>query len=130
MLANELEQGKSSDSERIRSKLKTFLSDTGNLSALIFEDGTGYVDSGLAVTLTPQEMDTLKGLHARSGLLFPYHNRGTGRRTLTIYTAVDFPDGRKAYLFKGYNVETLYATYAMSFYNNTGFVRSHQPGRK
>ena len=34
---------------------------------------------------------------------------------------MDFPDGRKAYLFKGYNVETLYATYAMSFYNNTGF---------
>ena len=36
MLASELEQGKSSDSGRIRSKLKTFLSDTGNLSALIF----------------------------------------------------------------------------------------------
>mgnify|MGYP000621065262 FL=1 len=33
MLANELEQGKSSDSGRIRSKLKRFLSDTGNLSA-------------------------------------------------------------------------------------------------
>ena len=121
MLASELEQGKSSDSGRIRSKLKTFLSDTGNLSALIFEDGTGYVDSGLAVTLTPQEMETFKGLHESSGLLFPHRNRGTGRRTFTIYTVVDFPDGRKAYLFKGYNVETLYATYAMSFYNNTGF---------
>ena len=121
MLANELEQGKSSDSGRIRSKLKRFLSDTGNLSALIFEDGTGYVDTGLAVTLTPQEMETFKGLHESSGLLFPYRNRGTGRRTFTIYTVVDFPDGRKAYLFKGYNVETLYATYAMSFYNNTGF---------
>ena len=68
MLASELEQGKSSDSGRIRSKLKTFLSDTGNLSALIFEDGTGYVDSGLAVTLTPQEMETFKGLHESSGL--------------------------------------------------------------
>lgn len=121
MLASELEQGKSSDSGRIRSKLKTFLSDTGNLSALIFEDGTGYVDSGLAVTLTHQEMETFKGLHESSGLLFPHRNRGTGRRTFTIYTVVDFPDGRKAYLFKGYNVETLYATYAMSFYNNTGF---------
>ncbi|MFQ8738088.1 MAG: hypothetical protein ACLSAH_20545 [Bilophila wadsworthia] len=109
MLASELEQGKSSDSGRIRSKLKTFLSDTGNLSALIFEDGTGYVDSGLAVTLTPQEMETFKGLHESSGLLFPHRNRGTGRRTFTIYTVVDFPDGRKAYLFKGYNVETLYA---------------------
>lgn len=78
MLANELEQGKSSDSGRIRSKLKRFLSDTGNLSALIFEDGTGYVDTGLAVTLTPQEMETFKGLHESSGLLFPYRNRGTG----------------------------------------------------
>ena len=47
MLASELEQGKSSDSGRIRSKLKTFLSDTGNLSALIFEDGPAMWTAGL-----------------------------------------------------------------------------------
>ena len=101
MLASELEQGKSSDSGRIRSKLKTFLSDTGNLSALIFEDGTGDVDSGLAVTLTPQEMETFKGLHVDSGWLFPHRNPGTGRRTLTIYTVVDFPNGRKRRTVEG-----------------------------
>ena len=101
MLANELEQGKSSDSGRIRSKLKRFLSDTGNLSALIFEDGTGYVDTGLAVTLTPQEMETFKGLHESSGLLFPYRNRGTGRRTFTIYTVVDFPGRAEGVLVQG-----------------------------
>lgn len=121
MLASELERGESSDAERIRRKLKTFLSDTGNLSALIFEDGTGYVDNGLAVTLTPEEMVTLKSLHEGSGLLFPSRNRGTGRRTFTIYVAVRFSDGREAYLFKGYNVEALYIAYGMSFYNNTGF---------
>lgn len=121
VLASELERGKSSDGERIREKLKTFLSDTGNLSALIFEDGTGYVDNGLAVTLTPEEMARFKALDKNGGLLFPYRNRGTSRRTFTIYVPLRFPDGRRAYLFKGYNVESLYVTYAMSFYNNTGF---------
>ena len=92
MLANELEQGKSSDSGRIRSKLKRFLSDTGT-SALIFEDGTGYVDTGLAVTLTPQEMEPSKDCTS-SGLLFPYpRNRERDRAEVlhSIYTVVDFP---------------------------------------
>lgn len=121
MLANELEQEPSTNVERIRRKLKTFLSNTGSLSALIFENGTGYVDSGLAVTLSPEELATVRELHDDSGLLFPYRNRGNGRRTFTIYAAVAFPNGPKAYLFKGYSVETLYSDYALSFYNNTGF---------
>ncbi len=121
MLAEELGRGNSADAARIRAKLKTFLSDTGNLSALIFKDGTGYVDNGLSVTLTPEELDLVRSLPEESGLLFPYRNRSTERRTFTIFTPVRFSDGREAYLFKGYNVETLYAEYALSFYNNTGF---------
>lgn len=121
MLADELGQADSGNVERIRSKLKRFLSNSGNISALIFEDGNGFVDSGLAVTLTPDEMETLRSLNRESGLMLPHRNRGTGRRIFTIYTTVTFSDGRKAYLFKGYNVENLYSEYALSFYNNTGF---------
>lgn len=121
MLAEDLGGGESSNADRIRSKLEIFLSNTGNFSSLIFEDGTGYVDNGLAVVLTPEELKRLRTLPGESGLLFPYRNRGTERRTFTIFTSVRFSDGRRGYLFKGYNVETLYAEYALSFYNNTGF---------
>ena len=79
------------------------------------------MDNGLAVVLTPEELKRLRTLPGESGLLFPYRNRGTERRTFTIFTSVRFSDGRRGYLFKGYNVETLYAEYALSFYNNTGF---------
>lgn len=41
---------------------------------------------------------------------------------------MEFADGRRANLFKGYNVESLYAAYALSFYNNTGFAYVTLPG--
>ena len=128
MLAQDLEQGMSSDEQRIIGKLQTHLSGTGSLAALIFKDGTGYTDTGLAVTLTPEERKLVQGLNKQGGMLPPYRNRGSGRRTLTIYTPVKFPDGREAHLFKGYNVESLYAAYALSFYNNTGFAYVTLPG--
>ena len=121
MLSLELGSGDSTDADRIRDRLKLFLSGAGTLSALVFEDGTGYLDNGLAVTLNSEEQERVRNLSEKSGLLFPQRNRATERRTFTIFTTVDFRDGRHAYLFKGYNVETLYAEYALSFYNNTGF---------
>ena len=81
MLAEDLGGGESSNADRIRSKLEIFLSNTGNFSSLIFEDGTGYVDNGLAVVLTPEELKGLcpekavccflTGIAARSAELLP-----------------------------------------------------------
>ncbi len=62
MLAQDLEQGMSSDEQRIIGKLQTHLSGTGSLAALIFKDGTGYTDTGLAVTLTPEERKLVQGV--------------------------------------------------------------------
>ena len=120
MLADELEQTSSEHEDRIRRKLKIFLSHTGSISSLIFEDGTGYIDSGIAVSVTPEEKNFIRSLK-ESGVIEPHINRSTGRRTLVLYTAVHFQNGRRGYLFKGYNVENLYTEYALSFYNNTGF---------
>ena len=122
MVANELGQGTSNDKANILKKLETLLAtSTGNFSAIVFENGSGYMNNGLAVALTHEEMRTLHSLNAQSGLMLPHISRGTGRRILVIYAAVRFSDGRKAYLFKGYNVEPMYVEYSLAFYNNTGF---------
>lgn len=114
MLADELEQTSSEHEDRIRRKLKIFLSHTGSISSLIFEDGTGYIDSGIAVSVTPEEKNFIRSLK-ESGVIEPHINRSTGRRTLVLYTAVHFQNGRRGYLFKGYNVENLYTEYALFF---------------
>ena len=61
MLANELEQGKVIRFGTHPQQIEDIPFRYGQPFRLIFEDGTGYVDSGLAVTLTPQEMDTSRG---------------------------------------------------------------------
>lgn len=122
LLADELGQGNSSDKEKVLSRLKIlFASSTEGFSALVFADGTGYMGNGLPVTLAPEEVYFLRALNKQSGLILPHRNRGTGRRVFTIYVAFTFSDGQKAYLFKSYNVESLYLEYALTFYNNTGF---------
>ena len=121
MLAHDLGNGVSSNSDRIRDKLKTFLTRTNSVSVLVFEDGSGFLDSGQAVMLTPEERERVDALRGKSGLLFPRQSRGLEGRTFTIYTSVTFSDGRGAVLFMGNEVESLYMEYTLSFYNNTGF---------
>ena len=70
MLADELGQTSSEHEDRIRRKLKIFLSHTGSISSLIFEDGTGYIDSGIAVSLTPEEKNFIRSLK-ESGVIEP-----------------------------------------------------------
>ena len=55
MLAYDLGNGVSSNSDRIRDKLKTFLTRANSVSVLVFEDGSDFLDSGQAVMLTPEE---------------------------------------------------------------------------
>ncbi len=121
LFVNEISRLKSNDTDHIKKIIELFDEDVTSFYCSNLMNSNTYSDQSDGVYTLSEEQRLQYLSMSDSGIQEPYYDSFTGVKTISVYERFTFADGAQAIALKARTVQTVVDSFALSFFDNTGF---------